>query len=85
MNIPKKLKVGGLQYDVEITNHMYLGAANVSAEIMYDELKIRVARTRNAECRRISCMKRSMRFSTISGTGSTTKRKLMSWRRLCMR
>lgn len=43
MNIPKKLKVGGMQYDVEITNHMYLGAANVSAEIMYDELKIRVA------------------------------------------
>lgn len=43
MNIPKKLKVGGLHYDVEITNQMHLGAANVSAEIMYDELKIRVA------------------------------------------
>ena len=43
MNIPKKLKVGGLHYDVEITNQMHLGVANVSAEIMYDDLKIRVA------------------------------------------
>lgn len=43
MKIPKKLKVGGLYYDVEITNKMYLGAANVSAEIMYDDLKIHIA------------------------------------------
>ena len=43
MKIPEKLKVGGLYYDVEITNQMYLGAANVSAEIMYDDLKIHIA------------------------------------------
>ena len=43
MNIPKKLKIGGKVYTVEITDKLFLGNANVSAEIMYNYLVIRVS------------------------------------------
>ena len=43
MNIPKKLKIGGKVYTVEITDKLFLGNANVSAEIMYNDLVIRVS------------------------------------------
>ena len=43
MNIPKQLKIGGYVYDVEITDKMDLGISNVSAEIVYTDLKIRIA------------------------------------------
>ena len=43
MNIPKKLKIGGKVYTVEITDNLFLGNANVSAEIMYNDLVIRVS------------------------------------------
>ena len=43
MNIPKKLKIGGKVYTVEITDNLFLGNANVSAEIMYNYLVIRVS------------------------------------------
>lgn len=42
MRIPKKLKIAGKVYDVEITDKLYLGAATYSAEIMYADLLIRV-------------------------------------------
>ena len=43
MNIPKKIKVGGKTYRVEITNKLDLGISCVSAEILYGELVIRVS------------------------------------------
>lgn len=43
MTIPKTIKIGGNIYEVEITDKMDLGSANVSAEINYVDLKIRVA------------------------------------------
>ncbi len=43
MNIPKSIKIGGKVYTVEITDKLYLGGANVSAEIMYNDLIIRVS------------------------------------------
>ena len=42
MKIPKKLKIGGKIYTVEITDKLYLGSANCSAEIMYNDLVIRI-------------------------------------------
>ena len=42
MKIPKKLKIGGKIYTVEITDKLYLGFANCSAEIMYNDLVIRI-------------------------------------------
>lgn len=43
MNIPKKIKIGGKVYTVEITNKLDLGNVNVSAEILYNDLIIRVS------------------------------------------
>ena len=43
MNIPNKLKIGGKVYTVEITNKLDLGNVNVSAEILYNDLVIRVS------------------------------------------
>lgn len=42
MNIPEKIKIGGLTYTVEITDRLDLGVAHCSAEILYDDLVIRV-------------------------------------------
>ena len=42
MKIPKKVKIGGLTYTVEITDNLFLGAANYCGEITYDTLMIRV-------------------------------------------
>lgn len=43
MNIPKTLKIGGKVYTVEITDKLDLGNVNVSAEILYNDLVIRVS------------------------------------------
>lgn len=43
MKIPEKLKIGGKVYDVETTDKLFLGAVNVSAEIIYTDLVIRVS------------------------------------------
>ena len=43
MIIPKSIKIGGHTYRVEITNRFDLGRDNVSAEILYNELVIRVS------------------------------------------
>lgn len=43
MNIPEKVKIGGKVYCVEITDKLCLGISNVSAEILYNELVIRVS------------------------------------------
>lgn len=42
MNIPQTIKIGGKVYRVEITENLTLGKANVSAEIDYTELVIRI-------------------------------------------
>lgn len=42
MRIPKKLKIGGKVYTVEITDRLTLGSANYSGEILYSDLIIRV-------------------------------------------
>lgn len=42
MNIPKKLKIGGKVYNVEITNKLNLGSVHCSAEINYCDLAIRI-------------------------------------------
>lgn len=42
MTIPKKIKIGGKTYRVEITNKLDLGSSNMSAEIDYCSLTIRV-------------------------------------------
>ncbi len=42
MKIPKKIKIGGKTYTVEITSKMDLGINNVSAEILYNDLIIRI-------------------------------------------
>ena len=42
MNIPQSVKIGGKVYRVEITDKLTLGKANVTAEIDYTELVIRV-------------------------------------------
>ena len=42
MNIPKKIKIGGKVYKVEITDKLYSGTENCSAEIVYTDLVIRV-------------------------------------------
>jgi len=44
MKIPNKIKVGGKTYKVEITSKMDLGISNVSAEILYNELIIRISK-----------------------------------------
>ena len=41
MTIPQKVKIGGKVYDVERTDNLYNGAG-YSAEIDYNELKIRI-------------------------------------------
>lgn len=43
MKIPKSIKIGGKVYTVEITNKLDLGNVNVSAEILYNDLVIRVS------------------------------------------
>lgn len=43
MNIPERLKIGGKTYDVELTDKLYLGAANYNGEILYQDLVIRIA------------------------------------------
>lgn len=43
MKIPKTVKIGGKVYTVEITNKLDLGNVNVSAEILYNDLVIRVS------------------------------------------
>lgn len=43
MKIPEKIKIGGKTYTVEITSKMDLGINNVSAEILYGDLIIRVS------------------------------------------
>lgn len=43
MTIPKTVKIGGKVYTVEITDKLDLGNANVSAEILYNDLIIRVS------------------------------------------
>lgn len=43
MKIPKTVKIGGKVYDVEITDKFDLGNVNVSAEILYNDLVIRVS------------------------------------------
>ena len=43
MTIPKTLKIGGKIYTVEITDQLYLGRAGCTAEVLYDELVIRIA------------------------------------------
>lgn len=43
MIIPKKIKVGGKTYRVDITNKLDLGISCVSAEILYNDLVIRVS------------------------------------------
>lgn len=43
MKIPEKIKIGGKVYTVEITNKMDIGINNVSAEIIYSDLVIRVS------------------------------------------
>ena len=42
MKIPKKVKIGGLTYTVEITKNLDLGNANYAAEIVYSDLAIRI-------------------------------------------
>lgn len=42
MNIPQSVKIGGKVYRVEVTDKLTLGKANVSAEIDYMELVIRI-------------------------------------------
>ena len=42
MNIPEKVKIGGVTYAVEITENLNLGKANYSGEIDYINLVIRV-------------------------------------------
>ena len=43
MNIPKSVKIGGKVYCVEFTRSFNFGSLNVSAEIDYEELAIRIA------------------------------------------
>ena len=43
MTIPKTVKIGGKFYNVEITDEFDLGNVNVSAEILYPDLVIRVS------------------------------------------
>lgn len=43
MTIPKAVKIGGKIYTVEITDKLDLGSVNVSAEILYNDLIIRVS------------------------------------------
>ena len=42
MNIPDRVKIGGKVYRVEITDKLTLGSANCSAEILYNDLVIRI-------------------------------------------
>jgi len=42
MNIPKKIKIGGKTYQVEITDKLEFGRLNASAEINDKDLVIRV-------------------------------------------
>ena len=43
MRIPEKVKIGGNTYTVEITDKMNLDISNVSAEISYTDLIIRIS------------------------------------------
>ena len=42
MNIPKKVKVGGKTYHVEITDRLSMGTVYFSGECVYGDLKIRI-------------------------------------------
>lgn len=42
MKIPENLKIGGKTYVVELTDSLYLGSGNVSAEILYSDLIIHI-------------------------------------------
>lgn len=41
MKIPEKIKIGGLTYDVEITDHLVLGC-DYGGEILFQDLKIQI-------------------------------------------
>ena len=43
MKIPKKVKVGGVTYKVEITDKLYGGRREYSAEISYNEVTIKIS------------------------------------------
>ena len=73
MKIPEKIKIGGKTYTAEITDKMDLGINNVSAEILYGDLIIRVSPQATAKWKRISSTKWSMRFISASATATTTK------------
>lgn len=83
MKIPKTVKIGGKVYGVEITDKFDLGSANVSAEISYVDLAIRVSPIRHrVKWRPIL----SMSLSTVSMISSVTKTMMKSaltnWHRL---
>lgn len=80
MKIPEKIKIGGKTYTVEITSKMDLGINNVSAEILYGDLIIRVSPQATAKWRPISSTKWSMRSISASATATTTKSVWTSWR-----
>lgn len=80
MKIPEKIKIGGKTYTVEITSKMDLGINNVSAEILYGDLIIRVSPQAMAKWRPISSTKWSMRSISASATATTTKSVWTSWR-----
>lgn len=42
MNIPKKIKIGGKTYRVEVTKNLDMGSMNYSGEISYCDLVIRI-------------------------------------------
>ena len=52
MNIPKSIKIGGKNYAVEISENFYLGAANVKAEILFDEqiIRLKQSHTETMQC-----------------------------------
>lgn len=42
MKIPESVKIGAKRYGVKVTDNLYLGSANFSGEIDYNDLVIRI-------------------------------------------
>ena len=80
MNIPQTIKIGGKVYRVEITDNLTLGKANVSAEIDFAELVIRI----HPNAKGIFFTKLFTASLTISDISITVKRRWTNWQMPCI-
>lgn len=56
VNYPEYVKIGGISYEIKITNCLTLGSANCNAEIDYTNCEIRITDIPNQDKRNVALM-----------------------------